>query len=370
MFSKKYFSCGQWIETQQFFNTKNPYSQEELFSFANCNESDIEKSIEFAVQHKGALKNTSLNEIVVGLNELKTQLLKQRESIVKCIVSEAAKPIVLAEQEFDRALLTLNDGILFASTISENTVPMEAYASGQQKLLFSKRFPIGIIAAITPFNFPLNLVMHKLIPSIISKSPLILKPSPQTSMTALLLADCFNNTSFNSAFFQVCTTNSDNVSEYLVSHSDIDIISFTGSAKVGALIQKVAVNKKVLLECGGAASMIICKDVNLKPIINSIIKSAYAYSGQTCISLQHIFCHSSLYDELKQRLISEIRNISFGNPNDKSNLMSSIISTDALQKINDTISQSIQEGAIRLTGNRENQNLLSPTLIENCSKVF
>ncbi len=361
---------GKWHSCSEFRTTKSPYSGKDLYTIANCTVDDINKAIAFAKHEQSNLQQLKGVDILSGLEELFSLFEKHSDNIISVIMEESAKPIQFSRGEFSRALATIKEGIVFASTLSGDMVPMEHVQKGQHKFAFQQRFPMGIVAAITPFNFPLNLLLHKLIPCIISKNAMVLKPAPQTSYTALYVADLFDQTSFPSSLFQVCPTADNAVAEHLVTHPDVQIVSFTGSSEVGKRIQKKAYDKKVLLECGGMASVIVHEDAHMDRSVDAIVSGAFAYAGQTCISVQHVYGHDSCYEALKSACLSSVESLLYGDPMHSDCVMSSLISKEATDRVREWVDEACKQGADCLVGNRVDEGVFVPTILENCNSTM
>ncbi len=241
------------------------------------------------------------------------------------------------------------------------------YGAGEGKTAFTKRFPIGVIACITPFNFPLNLVLHKVAPALAVGCSVIVKPAPQAPLSTLALAGLIEKAGYPAGVFNavVCGIPA---AEKLVTDSRVAMLSFTGSEKVGWYLKQIAGQKKVVLELGGNAAVVVDKTADLATAARAVAKGAYLYAGQVCISTQRIFVVADVYQEFSKLLLAEIHQIPTGDPHDTAVISGPLIDNQHLQRIHSWINEAVAGGANLLAGGKildERRNLYEPTLLTN-----
>lgn len=326
----------------------------------------VDNALIYANKNKNNLQKTSNHIIKKGLEELYIHLKYNKKEFSECICNEAGKPITLAEAEVSRALTCIQEAMHVISHLGPKGIPMEHIPNGENKLSYTSLFPAGIVVGITPFNFPLNLILHKFIPALIAKAPFILKPAPQTPFTALKLAKLIEKTCLPKECLQVLPC-SNETAEYLCTHPLVSIISFTGSSKTGWHIKKIASEKKVLLECGGMASIIAEPDAEIQNLTRAIIKGGLGYSGQTCISVQSAYIHESIYEEVKKTCTDLFSKQSFGDPKNPDCLASCLINKTSTIRVKQWIDEAIKSGATYVIKTQPGLLDCPAVLLENVS---
>lgn len=299
------------------------------------------------------------------LVKIASEIDKNKANLASLIASEAGKPITLAEGEVERAVVT------FSAAADEarrgTTVPLEidAYPSGAGHIATARRFPLGVVYAMSPFNFPLNLVAHKIAPAIACGCPIVLKPSPRTPLSARALVQICIDCGVIAGSVQMILC--DNA---LATHPTLDprvrVVSFTGSAPVGWSIAEKAIGKKVILELGGNAAVVVHDDADLESAVPMIATGAFAYAGQSCISVQRVLVQKSIYDDFKARLISYTREkIRCGDPTNRDVIIGPMIDHIAQERVMKMIGDAVSSGATILTGGQSDGPCVSATLLEN-----
>ncbi|RIK08028.1 MAG: aldehyde dehydrogenase [Acidobacteria bacterium] len=288
------------------------------------------------------------------------------ERFALSIAREAAKPITSARIEVARAADTFRFAATVARTLTGETVPLDASsaAAGSGKLGFVLRVPIGVVAAITPFNFPLNLVAHKVAPAIAAGSPVVLKPASATPLTAFALRDLLvGNCGLPDDMLSVLACPG-SVAEHLVTHRDVSMITFTGSPDVGWAIRAKAPRKRVGLELGNNAPVIVEPDAAIESVAAKISVAGYAYAGQTCISVQRVFVHESVMDEFVRELVARVEKLHVGDPLDDSTDVSALINPGETNRVMRSIDAAVESGAkIACGGTLTDGNMLLPTVL-------
>jgi acyl-CoA reductase-like NAD-dependent aldehyde dehydrogenase len=295
------------------------------------------------------------------------RLAARREEFAQLIARESAKPIRTARIEVDRAVGTFEFSAAEARKLAGEMIPMEALAAGEGKIGFTLRVPVGVIGAIAPFNFPLNLVVHKVGPAIAAGCPIILKPASQTPFTSIALAEMLiDECGLPSDWLHVVTGGGSTVGNALVDHPDIALITFTGSPEVGWSIRSRAPRKKVGLELGNNAPIVIEADGDWKTAAAKIRLAGFSHAGQSCISTQRIFVHSSIAADFTRELISQVSTLVVGDPLDEATEVSALISLAERDRVASWIHEATTQGAtIACGGTLDENGVLLPTIILN-----
>jgi glyceraldehyde-3-phosphate dehydrogenase (NADP+) len=372
---KKFEKIGNYINgawTQKgsgdFLEVLDKYSQESLATLPMATESDVENAIVSAVKGFKELKSWSAGKRSEFLQKLWTALNNRSEEIVDIIVKEAGKPHSYAVSEVKRCLATIENAVSEAKRFTGEVVPID-YDAGAGKTAFTKRLPIGPVLCITPFNFPLNLVLHKVAPALAAGCSVIVKPAPQAPLSSLFLADLLDEVGYPAgvANFVNCSIP---LAEKMVRDDRLAMVSFTGSEKVGWYIKSISGMKKVALELGGNAAVIIDENIeaktNLEEIAKSVANGAYLYAGQICISTQRILVHEKVFTEFQNLLIKEIEKLNVGDPNDTKTIVGPLIDKQHLDRIATWVKEATDMGAKVLSGGNlanDKANIYQPTLL-------
>ena len=292
-------------------------------------------------------------------------LIKDRaEDFARLIVAEAGKPLRDARGEVARCVDTLRFSAAAARTLSGEIVALDASQSAAGRLGFALRVPIGVVAAITPFNFPLNLVAHKLAPAIAAGCPVVLKPAEKTPLSSLLLVATLVEAGLPSDWISVVTGDGPSVGTPLITHPVPTVVSFTGSVPVGRAIAKEASSKKVLLELGSNAPVIIAADGDLARAVARIKVGGFSFAGQSCISTQRVLVHSSLHDELVSQLSVAVASLVVGDPADEDTEVGPLIRPQEVDRVLSWIADAVDGGGKVTTGGEVRDGLLQPTVVD------
>ena len=292
------------------------------------------------------------------------RLQARHEEFARSIAGEAAKPIKTARVEAARAIGTFRFAAVEARSLAGDMIPMDANDAGVGKLGFTLRIPIGVVGAISPFNFPLNLVSHKVAPAIAAGCPVVLKPASQTPLTALLLASVLlDECGLPAGWLNVVTGGGGTVGNALVDHPDIAYITFTGSPDVGWAIKGRAPHKKVGLELGNNAPVIVEPEADLELAATKIVAGGFGYSGQTCISVQRVYAHDAIRDELVDQVVARVEQLVVGDPMDDDTDVSALINEGERDRIVSWIAEATGGGAKIATGGTVEDSVLRPTVL-------
>ena len=251
---------------------------------------------------------------------------RRADEAARQISAEAGKPLKAARVEVARAMSTYTMAAVEARTLAGRMVPMDASQAGEGKLAFTLRRPIGVVGAISPFNFPLNLVAHKIAPALAAGCAVVLKPASQTPLSALLLAELEHEAGLPAGWLNVVVGPSSEIGDAIVEDERVKLITFTGSGAVGWGIRERAAKKKVGLELGNATPVIVEGDANIEDAATRCAANAFSFAGQSCISVQRIFVHRSVYDDFKARFVPKVEALVVGDPADESTDVGPLIS--------------------------------------------
>lgn len=289
----------------------------------------------------------------------------QKQEIALLITREAGKPITAAKLEVERAVFTFRAASEAAKRAHEGEVlDMTTAASGENRSGSFRYFPIGVVLAITPFNYPLNLVAHKLAPAIAAGNTVVLKPAPQTPLTAFTLADIMREAGLPDGVLNIVTCDNA-VAETMVRDDRIAMVSFTGSDTVGWKLKSIAGRAKVALELGGNGCVIVHDAQDVNAIADNLAKGAFNYGGQICISLQNLLVKREHYEEMLQRMVELAGLTATGDPKSEATVVGPMISEHAAAKVESWIREAVAAGATRLTGEFRKSNWITPTVLTN-----
>ena len=358
--------CGErWNSSGSSIDVVDPFQHKVIGRIPACTSVEIDRAV---AQAQGALKRGLPQwQRAKILDVAAVRLTARREEFAQLIARESAKPIRTARIEVDRAVGTFEFSAAEARKLAGEMIPMEALAAGEGKIGFTLRVPVGVIGAIAPFNFPLNLVVHKVGPAIAAGCPIILKPASQTPFTSIALAEMLiDECGLPSDWLHVVTGGGSTVGNALVDHPDIALITFTGSPEVGWSIRSRAPRKKVGLELGNNAPIVIEADGDWKTAAAKIRLAGFSHAGQSCISTQRIFVHSSIAADFTRELISQVSTLVVGDPLDEATEVSALISLAERDRVASWIHEATTQGAtIACGGTLDENGVLLPTVILN-----
>ena len=298
-----------------------------------------------------------------------TELLHEsRTELVDAMILEGGKPRMFAEQEFERTISTFDWASEEAKRFGGEQIPMDGMSRGKGYEGYTRREPIGTILAITPFNFPLNLVAHKVAPALASGNSIILKPSSETPITALILARIISEAGFPSGSLNVLPMHHHDV-PILFQSSEIKMLSFTGSPESGWMLKQIAHKQRVTLEMGGNSGTFVDASADLDIAAHLLAVGGFAHAGQSCISVQRIYAHEKVYDQLLDKLIRETRKIKVGNPQKSEVVSGPVINAHAVNRILKWINEAVSQGANNECGGKRVDigigQVIEPTLLSN-----
>ena len=356
----------------------NPYTKKAFTKYVKCSIEDAKKALEAAKRAFEKTKKSPLYQRIALIEDVAKKLEERKEEFAEYITLEVAKPISQAKIEVNRCIENLKICSAEGYHILGETIPTDATKSGTETISFYKRVPAGVVVAITPFNFPLNLVAHKIAPALIAGNSVILKPTPEAPYTAYAFAKLFIESEYIIPGALNVVYGDADVGSELVKSSIPRVISFTGSVPVGKIIIQNAGIKKVTLELGGNAATFIESTADLDLAAKRCAVGAFANSGQVCISLQRIYVDSKIYDEFAEKLGIEASKLKVGDPFEEDTFMGPLINKDAAIRAENWINSAVNEGARIIAGGKRSENILAPTILADvtddmkivCEEVF
>jgi acyl-CoA reductase-like NAD-dependent aldehyde dehydrogenase len=372
------FFGSQKVQRDELHEIKNPFSKEVVSKYPMCTKEDTLKALEIAKVASKTTRASKLSQRIAWLEDVVSKLKEQKEDIAKTLCDEVGKPITFARVEVDRCIETVSLSIHAMVNLDGHTINTDAMPSGKKTLAFYRREPVGVVACITPFNFPLNLVAHKIAPALIAGNAVVLKPTPEAPLTAYKFVRLFVESQYAIKDAISILYGDVEVGSTLVESMIPRVLSFTGSVPVGNIITKSAGIKKVSLELGGNAATYIDSSADIKNAAARCAFGAFINSGQVCISLQRIYVNETIYDEFAEALKEETEKLVVGSPYDDTTFIGPLINDESLQRAKSWVQSAIDEGATCLTGNKFEGLNYHPTVMTNvtddmkiiCEEVF
>jgi acyl-CoA reductase-like NAD-dependent aldehyde dehydrogenase len=353
---------GNWLETGETFDVRSPFSGEILSRVSKAGSDEIEETIRAAESAAKEMRELGRFEVYEGLSRIAAGIKERREEFARIIALEAAKPIAAARGEVERSIGTFEIAAAEARSFAGDVVPIDAQALGKNRFAWTERIPRGVIFGITPFNFPLNLVAHKVAPALAAKNSIIVKPSPRTPLTSILLGEVFLESGLPKAALQIINMDVELIDDVLKDER-VNMISFTGSADVGWKIREKAARKAVALELGGNAPVIVDETADFDFSLERSVMGAFVYAGQVCISAQRFFVHEQIFDSWTNQFVEGAKNLKIGNPLDEAVQLSVMIDEAAAKRAQSWVTEATNNGARLLCGGERDGALLEATVL-------
>jgi acyl-CoA reductase-like NAD-dependent aldehyde dehydrogenase len=373
---RKLLIGGEWVETGDWLDVASPFSGGIVGRVAKAGAGEARRAIDAAEQAMAeplpAHKRAEILVRVAGY------LGKRHDEVARTISGEAGKPMKAARVEAKRALSTYTFAAVEARKLAGEMVPMDASQAGEGKLAFTLRRPLGVIGAISPFNFPLNLVAHKLAPALAAGCAVVLKPASQTPLSALLLAELETEAGLPPGWVNVLVGPASEIGDVLVEDERVKAITFTGSGPVGWKLAERAPKKRVNLELGNATPVIVAADAEVNAAAEALAANAFSFAGQSCISVQRIYVEQDAYDAFLEAFVPRVEALNVGDPAEEETDVGPVIDDDARERILAWIEEARTKGARILTGGEADGALIGPTVIADaasdlkvsCEEVF
>lgn len=353
---------GAWRATGQTQEVRSPFTGETVARVSAAGREVIEEAIALAVEAAAAMRRLPRYEVAEGLRRIADGIAARREEFAHTMATESGKPITTARGEADRGVATFTFASEEARRFTGETVPMDTQALGRGRYGWTERIPRGVIFGITPFNFPLNLVAHKVAPALAARNAIIVKPSPRTPLTSLLLGEVFLESGLPTTALQVLPMEIPEIN-LLLTDERVAMISFTGSAAVGWKLRERAARKAVTLELGGNAPVIVDETADVGYSIERTAMAAFGYAGQVCISAQRLFIHERIAAEWIAGFVERASALRTGDPLDEATELSVMIDEAAARRAEEWINEAVGAGARLLCGGGRRGAFLEATVL-------
>jgi acyl-CoA reductase-like NAD-dependent aldehyde dehydrogenase len=359
---RKLLLDGEWVETGDWLEVASPYDGSVVARVARAGAAEARAAVDAAERAmRDPLPAHKRAEILV---RVAGALGKRADEVARQIVAEAGKPLKAARVEVARAMSTYTMAAVEARKLAGEMVPMDASQAGEGKLAFTQRHPIGVVGAISPFNFPLNLVAHKIAPALAAGCAVVLKPASQTPLSALLLAELEDDGGLPAGWLNVLVGPASEIGDVLVEDERVKLITFTGSAGVGWKLRERAPRKRVNLELGNATPVIVAADADVEDAAARCAANAFSFAGQSCISVQRIYVQRGAYEAFRAAFVPRVEALVVGDPADEATDVGPLISESERDRVLSWIEQARDSGGAILTGGRLDGDLLLPTVVE------
>jgi acyl-CoA reductase-like NAD-dependent aldehyde dehydrogenase len=367
---------GEWVETGDWLEVRSPYSGDVVARVAEAGAEETSRAIDAAERAMAdplpAHKRAEILARVAGY------LGRRHDEVARTISDEAGKPMKAARIEATRAISTYTFAAVEARKLAGDVVPMDASQSGEGKFAYTLRTPVGVVGAISPFNFPLNLVAHKIAPALAAGCAVVLKPASQTPLSALLLAELETEAGLPPGWLNVIVGPASEIGDVLIEDERVRLITFTGSGDVGWKLRERAPRKRVNLELGNATPVIVEADADVDDVAKKMSQHAFSFAGQSCISVQRIYVQRPAYERFLERFVPLVEELKLGDPADEETDVGPVIDEDARDRILEWIEEARRAGADVVTGGELDGDLIRPTVITNagpelrvsCEEVF
>src|SRR5262245_18017438 len=356
---------GEWVETGDWIDVHSPYDRSLVGRVAKGGATETRRAVDAAARAMKA--PLPAHERAAILDRVANLLAERTDEAARTISSEAGKPMKAARVEVSRATSTYTMAAVEARKLTGDVVPMDASPAGTGKLAFTMREPIGVVGAISPFNFPLNLVAHKIAPALAAGCAVVLKPAGQTPLSALLLAELELEAGLPEGWLNVVCGPASDIGDVLVDDDRVKLTTFTGSSPVGWKLRERAPRKRVNLELGNATPVIVAADADIEDAASRLAANAFSFAGQSCISVQRIYVERSAYEPFLEEFVPRVEALKVGDPSDEDTDVGPLITPSERDRVLEWIDEAREQGADILTGGSLDGDLLSPTVIGNAA---
>ncbi len=358
------YCAGKFITTSVKLIVTNPYDGSEVAATFLAGDNDLDLAIKAAEDVAEELQNVPSYVRYKILKQINEELASLRQQFAELITLESGKPIRYALGEVDRSIQTFAVAAEESRRLPKEYLSLDWTQSGAGKEGLVKYFPVGIVAGIAPFNFPLNLAVHKIVPAIAAGCPIILKPSSLTPLSTLMLAQIIDRTALPKGAVSILPMNRETGNK-LVTDERIDLLSFTGSPEVGWKIKRDAGKKKVVLELGGNAGVIVSHGADMEAAVAKCVAGGFSYSGQVCIHTQRIYVLHDLFESFAQKFVEKVKLLKQGNPIDPATDMAVMIDDENAVRVENWINEAVKGGAKILTGGKRENSFIPATVLTN-----
>ncbi len=365
MHHRRLWIWGNWIDRENRASIVDPYSRQQIATVALADAAMIDDAIAAAHAAFDVTRKLEPFERSAMLAAAAEGIARRADEFAQTIVSEAGKPVSLAETEVSRAIATFTSAAEEARRSSGEVLDIDAFPAGRGHVGFMRRFPVGVIYGLTPFNFPLNLVAHKVAPALAAGNTIVIKPSPRTPLSALLLAEVLEEAKVPAGAYNVFVAPNELAPRPLADER-VRHVSFTGSVPIGWSIKEQAARKRVTLELGGNGAVIVDEGADLSVAIPAIAIGGFAYAGQSCISVQRIMVHSRIHQRFRDTFVAHVvEHMHAGNPRDRRTLVGPLIDDAAVERVRALLDDAVRSGARILCGGKFTGPCLEPTVLDS-----
>jgi acyl-CoA reductase-like NAD-dependent aldehyde dehydrogenase len=361
MKTQELFIDGAWTGTSDHFEVTNPWDGAVIGRAAKCEREHVSAAVGAAA---AAVRTPwPAHERAAVLRGAAALITERAEEFAQSIRAEAGKPITAARAEVGRAIDTIQFSAEAARGLTGRTVPLDAVKSGVGLLAFEELSPRGVVAAITPFNFPLNLVLHKVGPALAAGCPVVLKPSEKTPLVAGLLAQVLQEAGAASGFFNLVTGDPEMIVAGLLDDDRVAVVTFTGSAQLGWSLKARTPKKHHILELGSNTAMVVAGDADIARAVDAAVASSFTFAGQACISLQRVYVHERVAEEFAEKLVKAAQALPTGDPEDERVVVGPMITPHARDRVLAWVASAVGAGAKLRSGGELNDGVLLPTVL-------
>ena len=375
--ARPFLSAGRWQHTATTAKIFNPFDGRLLAEVCQAGSGEIEAAVQSTIEGARLMRNKPSHARSALLHKIADLLHERRDDCARIMAEEAGKPITDARREVGRAVQTFTVAAEEAKRIGGEVVPLDWTPGTEAYWGVTRRFPLGAILGITPFNFPINLVAHKVAPALAAGNAILIKPAPQTPLTALLLGELALEAGLPPGALNVVPCGND-MAGRLVADTRFKLLSFTGSAQVGWMLKAKSGKKKVVLELGGNAGVIIEPDADLDVAAQRCATGGFAYAGQTCISVQRILVHESIVEAFTAKLLALVSQLKSVDPFDEATVVGPLINPAATERVESWIKEAVAQGATVLAGATRTGSVLDATVLTkvnatmkvSCEEIF
>jgi acyl-CoA reductase-like NAD-dependent aldehyde dehydrogenase len=364
MTPRLFYIGGEWKGSDRVRSVKNPFDGRRAGDVCQASAKDIDEAIGAATAAFNITRRSSAMDRHGILSEIMRGIEARREEFAQMITLETGKPVTLARSEVERSIFTFSIAAEEARRVGGDVLPLDLNTQSVGRFGLVRHFPLGPIGAITPFNFPLNLVAHKIAPAIAAGNTIVLKPSSSSPQVALMLAEVVAECPLAKGAFNVVPCTGDECIQ-LVEDQRIKLLTFTGSPAVGWPLKSRAGKKRVTLELGGNAGVIVEADADVESAVRKIVAGAFANAGQSCISVQRVFVQQSIWEHARERLLALTLQLVVGDPFDDRTAVGPMITEEAARRIEAWIGEAVQSGGRLLCGGQRNGAILAPSILQD-----
>ena len=373
---RKLLIGGEWVETGEWIEVRSPYDEALVGRVPKAGATETRRALDAA--EVAMAEPLPAHERAAILDRVAASLEERADDAARTISAEAGKPMKAARVEASRAVSTFTMAAVEARKLAGDAIPMDASPAGTGKLAFTLRQPVGVVAAISPFNFPLNLVAHKIGPALAAGCAVVLKPASQTPLSALFLAELETEAGLPAGWLNVVCGPAGEIGDVLVEDERVKLITFTGSVPIGWGLRERAPRKRVNLELGNATPVIVAADADLDDAASRLAANAFSFAGQSCISVQRIYVERNAYDAFLERFLLRVETLKVGDPADEDTDVGPLIAQSERDRVLAWIEEAKSAGAEVLAGGTLEGDLIRPTVIANappdvkvsCEEVF